>query len=202
LMGISALLVYLSADLFKKKTKLMLSSSMKSWVWLHEIPELALGFFLVVDTAGMLVLMKRWYPAFIGLLVFGCSLMLYYGLLASKLPRGKAIWWTAMIVCAPIALSPLFVTPLGLSLITYMPVVISFLVCAWAFERAKLGRFLTWGMAGLGLGHELFEAFILHYLGWAVFLGVDPPLRMEDVFIVFVVLQVLGAVLIWIEARK
>jgi len=179
------------------------ANSLSSWVWFHEVPELILAFFLIADPTGTLILMERWYPAFIAFLLVGCTLMLYHALIGFGLSPRKAVGGTA-IHLAPLILllSPAIAGPLEVSLVTYAPVVISFLVCAWVFNRVRLGDFMTWGMVGLCLGHELFEALILHYLGWAFFLGVDPPLRMEHVFALFVILQVLGAVLIWIEARR
>lgn len=201
-MGASVVFALFASERFKATTQLGFGRGLDAWALVHEIPEILLAFLVVVSMPLLMTFCVGFYPYFVGLLILGSSAMLY--LMLKHLRVEKALSLTFILTASPIALLIFLwpVSPLVASLIAYLPVIAAFLVPAYWMWR--ISPWVTAGLVITGLGHELFEAFVLHPIGWTIFIegGTSTPQIPEVVFILFVIFQVVGPLILALMPRK
>jgi len=54
----------------------------------------------------------------------------------------------------------------------------------------------------VGLLHELLEVFVLHLIGWKIWMGKASQIGIEQLLVFFLFVQAIGAVLIYLEAKR
>jgi len=194
-------------EFYRRKKGVM---AMGVWGWLfHEIPELAMITLLLAGVGPLTKAISRVF--FMGLALVGPMVMLG-SILYLYLGRDidKTLSWMSMIVVVFFSLTAFFYFTPGLplavrSVLIYIPVfsfcsLPSFLL--WRREKPRI-RKMSYGFLGLGLGHELLEAVVLHPLLLGLALGIlDPIEPFTVILLAFAVLQFVGPAVFWFFSRR
>jgi len=193
-------------ELYRRRKKVLATGI---WGWLiHETPELAEVTLLLMGVEAAKVVSEVFFMGLelVGpMVMLGSIMYLYFGRDFEK----TASWMSVIVVIFFSLTAFLYFTP-GLpvavrSVLIYLPVVVfcsfpTFLL--WRRRKPRI-RKLSFGFLGLGIGHELVEAVVLHPMLLSLALGlVDPIKAFHIALLCFSVMQFCGPVLWYLFARR
>jgi len=193
---------------FYRRKKGVMATGIWGWM-IHEIPEFVMITLLLAGFAPLTKLVSQVF--FMGLALVGPMVMLgsvLYLYFDRDFER-TASWMSVIVVLFFSSTAFFYFTPglplVARSVLIYMPV---FSFCAlpafllWRKRKPKIMK-MSYGFLGLGIGHELLEAVVLHPLLLGFALGVFDPIKpFTVVLLAFAVMQFCGPVIWWFFARR